>query len=434
MNVRLRSLTLTAMITMATIVAGGLGSLAEEQAVAMVNGKAITEADLSLAASEIGESLSRLPPERRRGVAVEYLITRQLFADAAEEAGLGAGEDFEMRLVFAMRRILGELLLQKRVMDKVAEAEIKRFYDEQSTKLRPEEEVRLRHILVASEPVAKEARAKIASGVDFATLAKALSQDTATAWRGGDLGWRVKDHLHDRLAAAAFSLRNRGDLTEPVETEHGWHVVQLEDRRQRPIPEFQAVRDSIRMRLVKEKSEELARSLREKATVVYFDPRLQPEAAPAGTAEAKPNAQRPIGEAPPASAVGAGGTLATAPTTTPAHAAPSVSLWLHKGARMRLAVIGDRVRIEFEAPSEALAKQGIEPGSPIFQGKRAGLSYTGEAFAYSPQCGSRPFPVEGEASADERRLELRGKAPNMDAGCNVTGTRDEVLAFRTVGG
>jgi peptidyl-prolyl cis-trans isomerase C len=409
-----KSLHIVLAILAAVLIADASSSRAEDAVVVLVNGKPITEADLRMAANEFGSELSQVPSEHQLRLITEYLVTSQILADAAEEAGMGAGPEFEGRLVFAMRRLLRNLIIEKHAVEVVSEADVKRVYDDEVAKLALEDEIRIRQVHVATEAIAKDVRAKIANGVDFATLAKALSQDTPTAWRGGDLGWRVKGELDDNIAAAAFALRNPGDLSDPVQTEHGWHVIQLEERRRRPIPEFAAVKARIRSELVKEKSEVLAHKLREKASVVYLDPELQPEAAP--------RARAPITG------------VATAPTATTAPASITASLWSHKGARMRLAAIGDSVRIEFEAPSEALAKQGIEPGAPIFQGKRAGLSYTGEAFAYSPQCGSRPFPVEGEASADERRLELRGKAPNMDAGCNVTGTRDEVLVFRTVGG
>jgi peptidyl-prolyl cis-trans isomerase C len=416
-----KSLHIVLAILAAVLIADASSSRAEDAVVVLVNGKPITEADLRMAANEFGSELSQVPTEHQLRLVTEYLVTSQLLADAAEAAGMGAGPEFEGRLVFAMRRLLRNLMIEKHAVEVVSEADVKRVYDEQVAKLAAEEEIRIRQMLVASEAIARDVRAKIASGVDFATLAKALSEDTPTAWRGGDLGWRVKSELDDKIAAAAFALRNPGDLSDPVHTEHGWHVIQLEERRQRPIPEFAAVKDRIRSQLVREKSEVLANNLREKASVVYLDPKLQLEGAP------RAQAQDTV-DGPPTTVV------ATAPTVTTAPASTTASLWSHKGARMRLAAIGDSVRIEFEAPSEALAKQGIEPGSPIFKGKRAGLSYTGEAFAYSPQCGSRPFPVEGEASADERRLELRGKAPNMDAGCNVTGTRDEVLVFRTLGG
>jgi hypothetical protein len=319
-------------------------------------------------------------------------------------------------------------MIEKRVVEVVTEADVKRVYDDEVAKRAPEEEVRIRHVHVASEAIAKDVRGKIASGVDFATLAKALSEDTPTAWRGGDLGWRVRSELEDRIAAAAFALRNPGDLSDPVQTEHGWHVIQLEERRQRPIPEFAAVKDRIRIRLAKEKSEVLARNLREKATVIYLDPQLQPEAAPVAEAEDEPRPQHAAVDGPPGTA------LTTAPAVTTPPASPTVSLWLHKGARMRLAAEGDRVRIEFEAPGEGLARLGVAGGTILFKGERAGPSFTGEALAFSPQCGARSFPVAGELTPDGRRLELRGQAPNLDAGCNVTGTRDEVLVFRTVGG
>lgn len=268
------SLVLMAMMTGLGLAAGSGGSRAQEPVVAMVNGKPITEADLRFAATEFGAVLSEVPPEYRRQLSVEYLIASQLYADAAEAAGLGTGDEFGVRLMFVMRRVLRDLFIEKSVMPAVTDADAQRLYEEQVRN--PEEEVRVRHILVASEALARELRERVAAGGDFAALARAESDDTVTAWHGGDLGWRVKGELQDRLADAAFDLHRKGELSEPVQTELGWHLVMLEERRMRAVPEFAAVKDRLRDRLVKLKARELGSDLREKATILYIDPDLQP--------------------------------------------------------------------------------------------------------------------------------------------------------------
>jgi peptidyl-prolyl cis-trans isomerase C len=139
-----------------------------------------------------------------------------------------------------------------------------------------EDEVRVRHILVESEAVAEVVHGEIVGGADFGTLAKALSTDRETAQLGGGLGWRVKGELPDKLATAAFALQKKGDLSPPIETDAGWHVLQLEDRRLRTVPEFSALKDQIIRTLVRNKAQELVRRLREKAAIVYLDPGLKP--------------------------------------------------------------------------------------------------------------------------------------------------------------
>jgi len=268
-------------MTGASIIAGSSSTSSQENTVALVNGKAITKADLRLATAELDTMLKRVPPEHHRRLAAEYVIGTQLFADAAEQAGAGSGPAYEDRLIFAMRRVLRDIYIDKFVLEAVTEAEANRLYGEQTANLKPEEEVHVRHILLASEPQAKELRGRLTGGADFATMAKALSEDSTSSWRGGDLGWWAKSQLNDQFAEAAFILRNKGDISEPVQTEFGWHLIQLEDRRMRPVPDFAAVKERLRVLLIKNKAEELSGNLREKANIVYLDPDLQRDAGAA---------------------------------------------------------------------------------------------------------------------------------------------------------
>ena len=283
------ALILAVMLAGASMIPCSNATDAQEPMVAIVNGEPITQTDVLLAASKIAPALQLLPPERRRPVSVEYLISSQLFADAAEEAGIAAGPEFEARLLFAMRSIMAELYFEKRTFPAVTEADVRRYYNERVAGAEPEDEVHVRHILVASEALARDLRARIIKGTDFAALAKALSDDQGTAWQGGEIGWRVKQELEDRFAAAAFALQNKGDLSEPVQTRFGWHLILLEDRRERALPKFAAVKDRIRRLLVRRNANEVGRRLREKAEIIYLEPDLQPDvasgAAPASATE-----------------------------------------------------------------------------------------------------------------------------------------------------
>jgi peptidyl-prolyl cis-trans isomerase C len=267
-------------ITVAALAAGLCAAvpsvLAQDPVVvAMVNGKPITEADLRLAEREFSANLDGTPQERRR-LLVEVLIQRQALAAEAEQASLHAGQDFEERLAYARRSVLQQLLIEKRAREAATEAEARRIYDEQAAAMKPEEEVRVRHILVDSPAVAEVARTNIIAGADFAALARALSADQATALRGGDLGWRTRSELPVKLAAAAFALQKKDELSAPVPTDEGWHIVRLEERHMRTVPEFAVLKDHIIRILVTNKAQELARGLRSKATITYLYPELKP--------------------------------------------------------------------------------------------------------------------------------------------------------------
>jgi peptidyl-prolyl cis-trans isomerase C len=415
-------------ITVALLVAGLCAALpsapAQAQVVATVDGKPITEADLRLAEREVGAGLDLAPEERRR-ILVEAVIQRQALAAAAEQAKLDAGQEFEERLAYARRSVLQRLLIEKHAKEAAAEADARRIYGEQSAAMTPEEEVRVRHILVDSQAVAEVARTNIMAGADFAALARALSADQATAPRGGDLGWRTRSELPVKLAAAAFALQKPDELSAPVPTDEGWHILRLEGRRLRTVPEFAVLKDHIIRILVRNKAQELARDLRRKVSVTYLDPELTPVAA----TDAAPRA------APPAGTATAATPAPPAPVAAPVSmsAAAKASYWLHDGSRMKLLAEGERVVVQFETPRGGLDDSGIASGTLLFQGSRHGKTYTGEAYAFAPRCGARAFAVTGESSPDDKSFSLRGSVPVVDAICTVEGTRDDALVFEYAG-
>jgi peptidyl-prolyl cis-trans isomerase C len=247
---------------------------AQDTVVAKVNGKAISETDIKLAEAEIGSELGSLPDPAKRRVLVEYVIENQLFADAAERAKLGSGAEFENRMQYWRRRALRDTYFDKSVKGTVGEAEARSFYDEQVKQLKPEEEVKARHILVESEEQAKAVAEKLALGTDFAQLAKELSKDPGTKEEGGSLGYFGRGQMVPQFEEAAFKL-NKGETSQPVETQFGWHVLQLEDRRERKPPEFGLIKDRIIASMVHRKAQEMAGSLRDKAQIEYLDAEIK---------------------------------------------------------------------------------------------------------------------------------------------------------------
>ena len=158
---------------------------ATAQVLATVDGKPITEADLRLAEREAGAGLA-VPPEERRRVLLEVLIQRQALANEAEREGLSTGGDYSQRLDYARRSVLQQLLLDKRAREALTEDDAKRVYDEQFAARKPEDEVHIRQILLASESAARAARDRVANGADFAAIARSESLDRPVlATQGG---------------------------------------------------------------------------------------------------------------------------------------------------------------------------------------------------------------------------------------------------------
>jgi peptidyl-prolyl cis-trans isomerase C len=263
-------------VALGVAVLGGTisAAVAEDKVVATVNGHPISEADLALAEAEIGNELGNLPEATRRRVLVEFMIENQLFAEAAEAANLGSGPDFDKRMAFWRQRALRDAYFDKTVKASIGEAGARAIYEDKVKQLKPEEEVQARHILVASEDEAKKLIVRIEAGEDFAQLAKENSGDAGSKEQGGMLGYFGKGQMVPQFEEAAFSLK-KGEVSKPVQSQFGWHVIKVEDRRQKPPPSFDEVKDRLIGTMVQSKAQNIAGELRGKAKIDYVDPEIK---------------------------------------------------------------------------------------------------------------------------------------------------------------
>jgi peptidyl-prolyl cis-trans isomerase C len=139
--------------------------------------------------------------------------------------------------------------------------------------------------LVEDEAQAKAAVERLKKGEDFAKVAAELSKDPGSGKEGGDLGWFTKDRMVPEFAEAAFKLK-KGEISEPVKSQFGWHVIKLEDKRSKPLPDFAAVKPQIDQYLERKAQQDLVLAMREKAKVERLD-------KPAAPATPAPDAAKP---------------------------------------------------------------------------------------------------------------------------------------------
>ncbi len=293
-----------AALALASVAMTSISVPAFAQALATVNGKQLTEADLKLAEAELGPELAQLPPPSRRRILLEYLIENQIFSEAAETAKLATGPDYDARVSYWRRRALRDLYFEKSIKASVTDDDAKKFYDEQVKAIKPEEEINARHILVKDEAKAKEIADKLAKGGDFAALAKENSEDPGSKENGGDLGYFGKGQMVPEFEAAAFLLE-KGKLSAPVKSSFGYHIIKVEDKRMRQPPPFDGVKDRIVNSLLQKKAQTLGTDLRAAAKVDYIDPEIKKAV----------DAEKAAAAAPPAAAP-------TPPAATPPPAAP----------------------------------------------------------------------------------------------------------------
>jgi peptidyl-prolyl cis-trans isomerase C len=238
--------------------------------VATVNGVEIHESDLAMAEEDMGQQAQQLAPDAKREQMIAYLADVIIAAKAAEDKKVPDQKEFKSRLAFIRNKLLMETLLQDIGKAALTPEATKKVYDEASKQVGGEEEVHARHILVPTEEEAKAVLAEIKKGTDFAELAKQKSKDPGAAAEGGDLGYFTKDQMVPEFAAVAFKL-DKGQVSDPVKTQFGWHIIKVEDKRKKPVPEYDKVKDQIETYVQRKAQAEYIGKLRETAKIERMD-------------------------------------------------------------------------------------------------------------------------------------------------------------------
>ncbi len=241
-----------------------------DKVVARVDGEPITEADLAVAAEDPALTLQGTDPAQRREILIGYVIDLKLGARAAMGAKMADAPAFQRRLAYMRDKLLVDEYLDQQTKGAGNPEAARKLYDETTRELKPEDEVHARHILVESEPQAKTVHARIKNGEDFAKVAAEASTDPGSKTDGGDLGFFTKDRMVTPFAEAAFKMKPN-DLSEPVKSQFGWHVIQLLDRRTKPVPTFEEMKEQIDQYLGRKAQQDAVLALRKTGQVERLD-------------------------------------------------------------------------------------------------------------------------------------------------------------------
>ncbi|MEO5755872.1 MAG: peptidylprolyl isomerase [Mesorhizobium sp.] len=243
--------------------------------IATVNGQTLTEADLVLAEGELSQQFAQLPPEQRRAAALSAAIEIRVMAAQAVTTGLDKDPDFQRRMAFLQQRALHGEMVEKGVVDKVTDAEIRARYDQEIASTPPVNEVHARHILVKTKEEAEAIIKQLDGGADFQKLANEHTSDPSGKTNGGDLGWFGPGQMVPEFDKAAFALEVGKYTKEPVQSQFGWHVIKLEDKRTKQPPAFDDVKDQAKQAVIRDKYFALVKSLRGAAKVEIPDANLK---------------------------------------------------------------------------------------------------------------------------------------------------------------
>jgi peptidyl-prolyl cis-trans isomerase C len=226
-----------------------------------------------------------MDPATKQENVLSFLIDMKIVAKAAEAKKIEDRDDYKARLAFARNRLLMDNLLAVEGKAATTDEAMKKVYEEAAKQISGEQEVHARHILVESEDEAKAIEEELKKGADFAELAKKKSKDPGAS-DGGDLGFFTKEQMVPEFSAVAFALEP-GKISDPVKSQFGWHIIKVEEKRDRKPPEFAQVKAQIETYVTRKAQADYVAKLRETAKVERLD---KPDVA---ATDAKPDAGKP---------------------------------------------------------------------------------------------------------------------------------------------
>ena len=231
-----------------------------------VNGTAIPNAHAEVL---LREQLARgvADSAELRAAVGETLISQTLMAQQASKLGLDANPLVQAQSALAQKNVLSQAWQQSVLGDiRIEDEDIRAEYARQVSSL-GEKDYLIRHLLLKEEPTAKLLIDKLNAGSKLADLARDYSQDASTRERGGLADWTNTVNLLPALADAVKLLTKGQFTSQPVRTESGWHVVQLEDVRTNKPVALEEVKPQIAQILARRKLDEKIKALRDKAQV-----------------------------------------------------------------------------------------------------------------------------------------------------------------------
>lgn len=280
----MRTFCLKLVLALATtaFAAGSMTASAQEvdKIIAKVNGYNITTSEVALASDDLRPQLEKVPANFRFAFIVEYLIERHLLAQEAVKAKTIDSEEYTRRLKYYQAKALRDAYFTDNLATSVTEDAVKAVYDKEAAKVTAEKRARARHILVNSEEDANKAMARLEKGENFEEVAKQMSLDGSRDY-GGDLGFFTAGEMVPAFSKAVFALK-KGEVSKPVKTDFGWHIIKLEDIQEGGAQPFEQVKNPIRLVLLRKAVQDKILELRRVGTIEIVDEdlkRLQEEAA-----------------------------------------------------------------------------------------------------------------------------------------------------------
>jgi peptidyl-prolyl cis-trans isomerase C len=236
-----------------------------------------------MARNRLPAQLRELPEEQILPVLINVVIDSRLLADQARKENIAEDPEVKAQMQIVQDMVLEQSLLTRHLQDKITEETLRERYEAMIKDEDARKQVHAQHILVAERSEAEDIIRRLNEGADFNELVKEKSAG-ASPEAGGDLGYFSRGDMIPAFSDVAFSLEPGTYSRTPVQTEFGWHVIKVEDRRVVDPPPFEDVRNQLQQQLAMELRTEYVKQLREQAEITrLYQPPPPTEAAPQGT-------------------------------------------------------------------------------------------------------------------------------------------------------
>lgn len=238
--------------------------------VAVVYEEEIRRSDVFNFISSLPENVRQMPIQQLFPLALDQVINNRVIGKKAENAELSGDTEVQELVDQARTQIVRNVYLERQVDAAITQKKLLAEYENLLDQISGIQETKARHILVETEEEAREVIARLEEGADFAELATEMSTGP-TAENGGDLGYFAQNEMVPAFADTAFGLDVGAYTKDPVNTQFGWHVIKVDDRRDRPEPDFEDVKRQLEAQLRQRVLAELVEDWKDEAGIETFD-------------------------------------------------------------------------------------------------------------------------------------------------------------------
>lgn len=260
-------------IVVALLTLTGARAQEENRVLVRVNGAEIRIADVRLAAENIIDQLTKIPPNQRYIFTVQYLIERHLLAQEAVKNKIEDNDGYQQLLAYYKAKAARDAYFATTILPQITDQMVRAEYDKQVAAVDNQERTHLLSIQVDDEAKAKAIHAALVEGADFAKLADDNTPE-GVAKNGGDLGWFAKEEMLPAVAEAATGLKD-GEVSAPFETNLGWTIIKVQERKVSKARPFDEIKAGLAALLARQKVQEVVAGLSKDAKIEVLDPDLQ---------------------------------------------------------------------------------------------------------------------------------------------------------------